>query len=173
MRVVQSPISHLRNSSARDTHGNNGVPSQSYGSGQGNQQSGGSSSVNALQYLPSRVKAMSADRNIPNHRVLFIVKQSAEYKLAQICVNGLDSHTFFGTLRDKYFYLRGFLRSWFSVWRYSHCDFYMASIWTIYSFLMTGSFTNVIDLTTKPSKHSSRSSRITSSPPNTKTPSLR
>jgi hypothetical protein len=149
MQGVQSPpISHLRNSSARDTHGNGDVPSQSYESGQGNQQSRGAPSVNALHYLPSRVKAMNADINIPNHRVLFIVKQSAEYKLAQICVNGLNSHTFFSTLRDKYFHLRGFLRSWFSVWRYSHCDFYMASIWTFYSFLMTDSFTNVIDLTT-------------------------
>lgn len=122
------PVSHLRDSSAQDTHGNSNVPSQSYKSGQGNQQSGGSSSANALHYLPSRVKTMDADINIPNHRILFIVKQSVDYKLAQICVNGLTSHTFFSTLRDRYFHLRGFLRSWLSVWRYSHCDFYMASI---------------------------------------------
>ena len=148
MQGVQSPpVSHLRNSSARDSHGNGEVPGQPYESGQGNQQSSGSSSANALHYLPSRLKAKTADINIPDHRILFIVKQSTEYKLAQICVNGLNSHTFFSALRHKYFHLRGFLRSWFSVWRYSHCDFYMVSIWTFYSFLITDSFTSVINLT--------------------------
>ncbi|OTA69145.1 hypothetical protein K449DRAFT_411975 [Hypoxylon sp. EC38] len=59
------------------------------------------------------------------HRVLFVVKRGPDYKMAQIGVDMLPCHVFFSTLRAKYFDLRGFLRSWFSVWRYSHCDFYM------------------------------------------------
>jgi hypothetical protein len=141
--VQPTPAPHLRNSSAQDTHGNGDIPGQPYESGQRSQQSGGPSSANALNYLPSTLNAKTADINIPNHRVLFIVKQDAEYKLAQICVNGLNCHTFFSALRDKYFHLRGFLRGWFSVWRYSHCDFYMASISMFYSFLMTKSFPSV------------------------------
>ncbi|KAM7208690.1 hypothetical protein V8F06_014931, partial [Rhypophila decipiens] len=47
-------------------------------------------------------------------------------ELAQIPVAELSSHIFFSTLREKYFQLRGFLRSWLSVWRYAHCDFYKA-----------------------------------------------
>ncbi|KAM7212749.1 hypothetical protein V8F06_011892 [Rhypophila decipiens] len=61
-----------------------------------------------------------------NSLVLFIVLQGAHYKLAQIPVAELSSHIFFSTLREKYFQLRGFLRSWLSVWRYAYCDFYKA-----------------------------------------------
>ncbi|KAH7631266.1 hypothetical protein B0T09DRAFT_339512 [Sordaria sp. MPI-SDFR-AT-0083] len=61
----------------------------------------------------------------PDRRVLFIVSQGIDYKLAQICITGLnDCQAFFGTLKENYFRLRGQLRSWFSIWRYSHCDFY-------------------------------------------------
>ena len=66
--------------------------------------------------------------NIPSHRVLFIVKQGTDHKLAQLCVSGLSCHVFFSKLKKEYFHLRGFLRVWFSVWRFSHCDFYMASV---------------------------------------------
>lgn len=129
MQDVQlPPVSYPQSSSAWDTHGTGDVSSQSYGNDHRNQQSSDSLSSNALHYLPARFKATITDPGIPDHRVLFLVKQSAEYKLAQICVNELNCHTFFSVLRDKYFHFRGFPRGWFSVWRYSHCDFYMASI---------------------------------------------
>ncbi|KAH7224430.1 uncharacterized protein BKA55DRAFT_527310 [Fusarium redolens] len=63
--------------------------------------------------------------NVPSHRVLFLVKRGEDYKLAQICASGLNCQIFFRKLREEYFHLRGFFRAWFSVWRYSHCDFYM------------------------------------------------
>ncbi|GKT97673.1 nucleoside phosphorylase domain protein [Colletotrichum tofieldiae] len=48
-----------------------------------------------------------------------------DYGLAQIDVESLSCSRFFRDLRSSYFDLRGTLRTWFSVWRYSHCDFYM------------------------------------------------
>jgi hypothetical protein len=126
------PASHLRNSSGQGVHGNSHAPSQSSGNGQGNQQPSGSSSANAFQFTPPGLKAKIVDTNIPSHRVIFMVKHGTDYKLAQICVSGVSCHDFFSTLSRKYFHLRGFLRSWFSVWRYSHCDFYRASTWGFY-----------------------------------------
>jgi hypothetical protein len=128
MQDLQAPpTSHLQNSSGQGADGSSRAPGQFSKNKQGNLQPAGSSSANSLQFRPPGLKPEVIDINIPNHRVLFIVKQGAEYKLAQICVKGLSCHIFFSTLRQKYFQLRGFLRSWFSVWRYSHCDFYMAS----------------------------------------------
>ncbi|KAK1993483.1 hypothetical protein LX36DRAFT_251500 [Colletotrichum falcatum] len=62
--------------------------------------------------------------------VLLIVRSGFEYGLAQIDVKSLCCQKFFQDLRSNYFELRGTIRMWFSVWRYSHCDFYMASLLT-------------------------------------------
>lgn len=98
----------------------------------GNQGQASSSSANALQPGLGWFRPRSVGPNTSNKRVLFMVKSGADYKLAQISVNGLTCHVFFSALRNKYFRLRGFLRGWFSVWRYSHCDFYMARIQMLY-----------------------------------------
>ena len=57
--------------------------------------------------------------------VLFGVKGTRRtLELAQInarkCMN---DDAFFGDMRKRYRELRGFLRYWFSIWRFSHCDF--------------------------------------------------
>ncbi|KAJ5324219.1 hypothetical protein N7476_002819 [Penicillium atrosanguineum] len=87
-------------------------------------QPGGSSSNPSLHRRPSGLKANIADMSISRRRVLFLAKKGGDYKLAQIRVSNMNSHTFFSTMKKEYFRLRGVLRGWFSVWRYSHCDFY-------------------------------------------------
>lgn len=57
--------------------------------------------------------------------VLFGVKGTRRtFELAQInarkCMN---DDVFFGDMRKRYRELRGFSRYWFSIWRFSHCDF--------------------------------------------------
>lgn len=60
-------------------------------------------------------------------RVLLVVKQGTDYRLAQIPVSDITSLEFFKRLRSEYFRMRGIWRRCFSVWRYSHCDFYKVS----------------------------------------------
>lgn len=54
-----------------------------------------------------------------------MVEKGEDYKIAQIDVSGSSYREFFYTLRNEYSSLRGFIRMWFSIWKYSHCDFYM------------------------------------------------
>jgi hypothetical protein len=62
--------------------------------------------------------------HVDQPRVLLIVKRGSQYKLSQIETIRHSNFTFFSSLKADYFLLRGFFRRWFSVWRYSHCDFY-------------------------------------------------
>jgi hypothetical protein len=57
--------------------------------------------------------------------VLFGVKGTRRtLELAQINTKKhTNDKTFFEDMRNEYRYLRGYLRYWFSVWRFSHCDF--------------------------------------------------
>ena len=57
--------------------------------------------------------------------VLFGVKGTRRtLELAQINARKyLNDNAFFGDMRKQYRELRGFLRYWFSIWRFSHCDF--------------------------------------------------
>jgi len=64
-----------------------------------------------------------------------VVFSGGTYKLSQIEIKTqqnlryeLTDTSFFQLLRLKYQKLRGFLLTWFSIWIYSHCDFYMARI---------------------------------------------
>ncbi|KAI1374084.1 hypothetical protein F4677DRAFT_447730 [Hypoxylon crocopeplum] len=122
MQTLQPPPASFQ----RDTSGSSASGSTStYGhSYQGNSQSANSSLTTALR---SRLLPQHGNfgRNATDHRVIFVVKQGTDYKVAQIGATGISCHLFFSTLKEKYFLLRGFLRGWFSVWRYSHCDFYM------------------------------------------------
>ncbi|TQN64274.1 hypothetical protein CSHISOI_11154, partial [Colletotrichum shisoi] len=53
------------------------------------------------------------------------LERKHDYQLAQIGVEPLKCHQFFRDLKARYGGLRGYVRMWFSVWVYSHCDFYM------------------------------------------------
>ncbi|CAI7654833.1 unnamed protein product [Penicillium crustosum] len=90
----------------------------------GVEQPNGSPSYFSLHRRPSGIKANIADISITRHRVLFLAKKGGDYRLAQICVSNMNCYTFFSTMKKEYFRLRGVLRGWFSVWRYSHCEFY-------------------------------------------------
>lgn len=95
----------------------------------GGQQPSGAPSNSSLHCPPSGLKA---DMSTTKHRVLFLAKKGGDYRLAQICVSNMTCHTFFSTMKMEYFRLRGVLRGWFSVWRYSHCDFYKVSVFILY-----------------------------------------
>ncbi len=56
--------------------------------------------------------------------VIMLVKRADTHLMSQIDVRQLCDNTFFQSLRKEYRRLRGWLRNLFSVWRYSHCDFY-------------------------------------------------
>lgn len=58
-----------------------------------------------------------------------MVQKGLDYRLAQLEVTGHTCHTFFSSMKNEYFNLRGTLRKWLSVWRYSHCDFYKVRKW--------------------------------------------
>jgi hypothetical protein len=57
--------------------------------------------------------------------VLFGVKGTRRtLELAQINTKKYTSDkSFFEDMRKEYRYLRGYLRYWFSIWQFSHCDF--------------------------------------------------
>ncbi|KAI0120322.1 hypothetical protein F4776DRAFT_633767 [Hypoxylon sp. NC0597] len=123
--IQPPPASYQGNGSGSATnrssqsHGQSTQSSQRYDG-----QSVSSSPANASQPR-LRFPASTNPPTMHSHRVLFVVKRGADYKMAQIGVRKLPCHVFFSTLRAKYFELRGSFRGWFSVWRYSHCDFYM------------------------------------------------
>ncbi|KAI1409804.1 hypothetical protein F5Y13DRAFT_88541 [Hypoxylon sp. FL1857] len=118
------PVPFYGNGGGSASNQNSQSQGQSTQNSQGYSQPTKSSPGNATQPGTWRPPT-SALSNTLSHCILFVVKKGAEYKMAQISVSKNPCYVFFSTLRAKYFDLRGFLRSWFSVWRYSHCDFYM------------------------------------------------
>ncbi|KAI1660367.1 hypothetical protein F4813DRAFT_349696 [Daldinia decipiens] len=92
-------------------------------------------SDNAIQKAERGYQAWTGTNNSSKELVLFVVKRGADYKLAQIGVSGLSCHDFFSEMRKEYFRLRGFLRNWSSIWRYSHCDFYQCKKFDDYWFV--------------------------------------
>lgn len=67
--------------------------------------------------------------------VFLAVESGSEHRLAQLDVYGLDDDCFFRLLREDYLALRGYLRRWLSIWKYSHCNFV-----TVYPFLYLGAY---------------------------------
>jgi hypothetical protein len=68
---------------------------------------------------------------IPAHESpLFVFLMAATGPLTKVSQISITRNTttsaFFMSLKFEYLRLRGFLRRWFSVWRYSHCEFYQA-----------------------------------------------
>ena len=51
------------------------------------------------------------------------VKCGDENRVAEINVHGLGDDKFFEELREEYYKMKGYLRRFFSIWRYAHCDF--------------------------------------------------
>ncbi|KAI1094979.1 hypothetical protein F5B19DRAFT_394475 [Rostrohypoxylon terebratum] len=128
-----STTAFLESSSGTTSTTNNTSQINPSKSAQRHQQSVGSPSINVAQSGSQRQVVVS---NItpPSHHILFVVQKGVDYKIAQIVVNNLCCHEFFCKLRDDYFHLRGFIRAWFSIWRYSHCDFYMCEKFDEYQF---------------------------------------
>lgn len=97
----------------------------------GGSTTGSSQSEPTSQHTPmlnvQGVPKFTSSRQFDNMRIILMVKRGDEYGLSQIGLQKLDCHGFFSSLRREYFNLRGFVRGWFSVWRYSHCDFYTVS----------------------------------------------
>lgn len=83
---------------------------------------------------PQVNQATSVNGQIPGDRsagwVLIVVRSGSDYHLAQIKVEGCTTDTFFSKLRSEYLRLRGYSARCFSVWCYSHCDFYRVYILT-------------------------------------------
>lgn len=128
------PEAHTRsNPTSCSTPNNSLVSNRITNLDHGRQQPGGSSSNPSPHRRPSGLKANIVDMSITRHRILFLAKQGGDYRLAQICVSNLNCHTFFSIMKKEYFRLRGVLRGCFSVWRYSHCDFYKVSAVVRYS----------------------------------------
>lgn len=66
-------------------------------------------------------------------KVMLLVRSHYDYYLAQLDVSGTNTVQFFAMLRKEYLRLRGFFARYFSVWRFSHCDFYRVRIPIFYS----------------------------------------
>lgn len=59
---------------------------------------------------------------------VFLVANVGEYrKLCQLEAQGKNDDDFFLGLRRQYLAARSRIRWWFSIWQYSHCDFYSVS----------------------------------------------
>lgn len=83
-----------------------------------------SSPSTSVQPGPQGQGAVSSTALLSGY-ILLMVEKGEDYKIAQIDVSGSSYREFFYTLRNEYSSLRGFIRMWFSIWKYSHCDFYM------------------------------------------------
>ena len=70
------------------------------------------------------VGTASSPNQMHNSWVLLVVRSRNQFKLTQINVESLTTDMFFKQLHSDYFRLRGRLVNYFSVWCYSHCDFY-------------------------------------------------
>ena len=51
------------------------------------------------------------------------IKCKDEHRIVEINVHGFGDDQFFKELRTEYYELKGYLRRYFSIWRFKHCDF--------------------------------------------------
>ncbi|KAI6086287.1 hypothetical protein F4821DRAFT_238882 [Hypoxylon rubiginosum] len=116
---LRSPPTGYQGSNSSATSGQGNTSSRFPKGSQGTQQLGITSPTNANH------SGTPGHQVIDSSRILCLVNKGGDFKLAQIGVCKHSCRSFFGELRKDYFCLRGFRRRWFSVWRYSHCDFYM------------------------------------------------
>jgi hypothetical protein len=59
-----------------------------------------------------------------SRRVLLLVGSGNLYRLSQIRLDKMDTAKFFGRMKQEYWRLRGQFQRAFSVWRFSHCEFW-------------------------------------------------
>lgn len=132
--VQYPPVAHTgSNSLSRSTLNDSQIYNNASHSSHANQQSDGWSSDPSRHHRIPAIKANTFDMSIAKHHVLFLAKNGDDYRLAQICVGDMNCNSFFITLKEEYFRLRGVLRGRFSVWRYSHCDFYKVNYHVVHS----------------------------------------
>lgn len=128
----QSPsASHTQNIDAHSSSGNTfspTLPSTSGGVHQPHQPLQRASPINISSGGLVDAQTSAISTSPLDYWVLFAVNRGTEFKLAQIYVSKLSCQLFFHELRGNYFNLRGYLRTYFSIWRYNHCDFYEVSI---------------------------------------------
>jgi len=130
--LIQAAVSA---SNPRQWHGSasssSAIPSQNNGNTggtRGNSQAGGGSVPIPRKPLPMSQQVINTIVAMPQtHRlfILFAVKGSRRTpELAQIDTTiYTNDGAFFEHMRERYRELRGFLRYWFSVWQFNHCDF--------------------------------------------------
>ncbi|KAK8103008.1 hypothetical protein PG984_016154, partial [Apiospora sp. TS-2023a] len=87
--------------------------------------SSGPSATPARPLSGSHSRSATRQAVTPQTWVILLVRRGYNFRLSHLDASVGSCHDFFVTLRTTYFSLRGQLRSWFSVWQYSHCDFYM------------------------------------------------
>ncbi|KAK7973761.1 glycoside hydrolase family 18 protein [Apiospora arundinis] len=86
------------------------------------QPASGSAGPHAGSRLQAAVRQVTAPQS---SWVLFLVRRGSNFRLSHLNTSSISCHDFFAALRTTYLGLRGRMRAWFSVWQYSHCDFYM------------------------------------------------
>jgi len=76
---------------------------------------------------------LNSGATLNDSRLVFLtVNINDNHRLAQIKANGVHDDNFFYTLKHEYIAKRGYMRSLFSIWRYSGCDFVKVSKCTLY-----------------------------------------
>lgn len=75
------------------------------------------SKLRSQEHQPSR------HIDFPKPRWIFVVATTDRHKFKQILSHRLDTEAFGQSLRQVYCELKGFWRSWFSTYGFSHCDF--------------------------------------------------
>ena len=78
----------------------------------------------------------AAFQNMVTTYILLGVSVGSDLRLAQIEVHGISRTTdddFFKELKYRYTTLRGFMRRWFSIYRYAHCRFVKVMLSFIYA----------------------------------------
>ncbi|KAI8654341.1 Cytochrome b5 heme-binding domain-containing protein [Fusarium sp. Ph1] len=111
-----SSSSHQSNPWARDTH--NWQPLSRKIQGQAKQPQAAATSLPTA--IPMTVKC---------RYVLFIVDTDRLY-LRTIESQSLSNEQLFDRMRLEYRLLKGWFRTWFGLWIFSHCDFYKFEAWT-------------------------------------------
>lgn len=116
---VQSPaMVHISSSAPRSSHSRTTTQNLRTNA----QSSNGSSSNLQVSYTQTSSSLPAAPPVFPY--VFLLVSAGSTYRLAQMTVKDRSTFDFFHDLRLQYNSLRPFFRRRFSIWVYSHCDFY-------------------------------------------------
>jgi hypothetical protein len=122
-------------SSQSTTSGSSGSPIANLSSSQTSLSSGAQSSKSLKIPDPSPAGQQVSTVKTPSLRrtnnafgtlfVFLVARVGDYYKLCQLEVQGKNDDEFFSDLKRQYFKARALLRTWLSIWKYAHCDFYL------------------------------------------------